>query len=112
MARITVEDCLDHVDNRFDLVLMASQRARQLSYGTPSKVDPENDKPTVVALREIAEGLISAEDLKPQKELFFDDAELEQAAVEDVPAAATVAEGDGAEAEQPPAVPADDDETS
>ena len=68
MARITVEDCLDHVDNRFDLVLMAAQRARQLSYGTPSKVDPENDKPTVVALREIAEGLVDSESVDADAE--------------------------------------------
>ncbi|MFT5504764.1 MAG: DNA-directed RNA polymerase subunit omega [Gammaproteobacteria bacterium] len=59
MARITVEDCLEHVDNRFDLVLLASRRARQLSQGADPLVSPDNDKPTVIALREIAEGLIS-----------------------------------------------------
>lgn len=60
MARITVEDCLDHVENRFELVLLASKRARQISTGgrTPF-VDWENDKATVVALREVAEGLIT-----------------------------------------------------
>jgi DNA-directed RNA polymerase subunit omega len=61
MARITVEDCLDNVDNRFDLVLLASRRARQLVNGVDPLVPWENDKPTVVALREIAEGLISEE---------------------------------------------------
>lgn len=61
MARITVEDCLAHVDNRFDLVLLASRRARQLVNGVDPLVPWENDKPTVVALREIAEGLISEE---------------------------------------------------
>lgn len=59
MARVTVEDCLDHVDNRFELVLVASKRARQLANGKPALVEWENDKPTVVALREIAEGLIT-----------------------------------------------------
>ena len=61
MARITVEDCLTKVDNRFDLVLLASRRARQLVNGVDPLVPWENDKPTVVALREIAEGLISEE---------------------------------------------------
>lgn len=61
MARITVEDCLNNVDNRFDLVLLASRRARQLVNGVDPLVPWENDKPTVVALREIAEGLISEE---------------------------------------------------
>ena len=59
MARITVEDCLEHVENRFDLVLLASRRARQLSQGADPLVPAENDKPTVIALREIAEGLVS-----------------------------------------------------
>ena len=56
MARVTVEDCLDYVDNRFELVLLASKRARQLAYGKDALVEWENDKPSVVALREIAEG--------------------------------------------------------
>lgn len=59
MARVTVEDCLDKLDNRFELVLVASKRARQLSIGGKEpKVQWENDKPTVVALREIADGHI------------------------------------------------------
>lgn len=58
MARVTVEDCLEHVDNRFELVRLAARRARQLAQGKDPLVDPENDKPTVIALREIAEGLI------------------------------------------------------
>ena len=61
MARVTIEDCLDHVDNRFELVLLASKRARQLAAGKEPLVDWENDKPTVVALREISEGLITKE---------------------------------------------------
>lgn len=56
MARITVEDCLDHIPNRFDLVLVASKRARQLSKGREPTLPWDNDKPTVLALREIAEG--------------------------------------------------------
>jgi DNA-directed RNA polymerase subunit omega len=64
MARITVEDCLEYVDNRFQLVLVATKRARQLEQGKQPLLDLENDKPTVVALREIAAGLISPAILK------------------------------------------------
>ena len=61
MARVTVEDCLEHVDNRFELVMVSSKRARQLARdGKEPLVPVEKDKPTVVALREIAEGLIDA----------------------------------------------------
>ncbi len=59
MARVTVEDCLDKVDNRFQLVLVATKRARQLAKGAQPFVDWENDKPTVVALREIAEKFVT-----------------------------------------------------
>ena len=59
MARITVEDCLEHVENRFDLVLLAARRARQIAQGADPLVPAENDKPTVIALREIAENLIN-----------------------------------------------------
>jgi DNA-directed RNA polymerase subunit omega len=61
MARITVEDCLRNVDNRFDLVLTATKRARQIGNGAEPLVQEQNDKPTVIALREIAEGFIDAE---------------------------------------------------
>ena len=65
MARITVEDCLDHVDNRFELVMVGSKRARQIAVdGRPPLIDAEDDKPTVIALREIEQGLISPEVLK------------------------------------------------
>ncbi len=60
MARITVEDCLDRVDNRFELVLIAARRARDLALGKEAMVPWENDKPTVVALRELAEGKLDA----------------------------------------------------
>jgi len=59
MARVTVEDCLNNVDNRFQLVLVATKRARQISLGAEPFVEEENDKPTVLALREIAEGLVT-----------------------------------------------------
>jgi len=58
MARVTVEDCLENVDNRFQLVLVATKRARQLVNGVEPFLPWENDKPTIMALREIAEGLI------------------------------------------------------
>lgn len=61
MARITVEDCLEHVDNRFELVVVGSKRARQLAVGGKEALVPEeNDKPTVIALREIEQGFINA----------------------------------------------------
>lgn len=59
MARLTVEDCLDNVDNRFQLVLVAAKRARQISMGGEPMVTLDNDKPTVLALREISEGLVT-----------------------------------------------------
>ena len=59
MARITVEDCLENVDNRFQLVLVATKRARQIMQGAEPCVERENDKPTVLALREIAEGYVT-----------------------------------------------------
>lgn len=58
MARITVTDCLENVDNRFQLVMIASKRARQLILGAEPQVEPDNDKVTVIALREIAEGKV------------------------------------------------------
>jgi DNA-directed RNA polymerase subunit omega len=64
MARVTVEDCIDKVENRFELVLLASHRARMVSSGAPITVDRDNDKNPVVALREIAETTVSPEDLK------------------------------------------------
>ena len=65
MARVTVEDCLEHVDNRFELVMVSSRRARQIATGGKDPLVPiENDKPTVLALREIAAGLIDASILK------------------------------------------------
>ena len=64
MARVTVEDCIDKVENRFELVLLASHRARLISAGAPLTVDRDRDKNPVVALREIADSKLTPEDLK------------------------------------------------
>ena len=72
MPRITVEDCLVHVDNRFDLVLLAARRARQIAQGADPLVPAENDKPTVIALREIAENLVTIntmDEMEAQREI-------------------------------------------
>ncbi len=75
MARITVEDCLDRIDNRFDLVLLACKRARQLTRGVEPLLPWENDKPTVVALREIADGVVTNETVQEpeEKEVSIDE---------------------------------------
>lgn len=83
MARVTVEDCIDKVDNRFELVLLAGHRARQISQGAQITVDRDNDKNPVVALREIAEETLSPGDLKEdlihslQKHVEVDEPEAE-----------------------------------
>ncbi|WP_157015149.1 DNA-directed RNA polymerase subunit omega [Mesorhizobium xinjiangense] len=83
MARVTVEDCIDKVDNRFDLVLLAGHRARQISQGGQITVDRDNDKNPVVALREIADETLSPGDLKEdlihslQKHVEVDEPEAE-----------------------------------
>jgi DNA-directed RNA polymerase subunit omega len=64
MARVTVEDCVDKVPNRFDLVMLASHRAREIASGSPITVERDNDKNPVVSLREIADETQSAEDLR------------------------------------------------
>lgn len=108
MARITVQDCLENVDNRFELVLTASRRARQVSLGAEPRVPRENDKPTVIALREIAEGLIGREVLDEPEADSMPEAALEEEAAEAVAEdAATTAETSDSrtasteEAEQP-----------
>ena len=58
MARITVEDCIEKIPNRFELVLVATRRARQIAHGSPLLIHHERDKPTVIALREIADGKV------------------------------------------------------
>ena len=71
MARVTVEDCLTNIHNRFDLILVASKRARQVARGASEPmVNPQNDKPTVIALREIADGLVTRDILnQPDREI-------------------------------------------
>ena len=64
MARVTVEDCIEKVDNRFELIIAASQRAREISNGVQIEVDKDNDKNTVISLREIGDGAITYDDLK------------------------------------------------
>lgn len=83
MARVTVEDCIRKVSNPFDLVLLASQRARQIAAGAPLTLERDNDKNPVVALREIAEGTVSTEELEKflienlQKHVIGDEPEEE-----------------------------------
>ena len=84
MARLTVEDCLPLIGNRFDIVLVASRRARQLELGAEPLVDAEKDKPTVIALREIAAGLMNQE--------ILDEIEARQKAEEEYEAAVESAE--------------------
>lgn len=64
MARVTVEDCVDKIPNRYELLMVAAQRAKDIESGSPLQVDRDNDKNSVVALREIAEGKVSIEDLQ------------------------------------------------
>mgnify|MGYP003573722830 FL=1 len=74
MARVTVEDCLENVANRFELVMVASKRARQMATGGKDPmVQEESDKPTVIALREIADGLVTADILVREDELDAED---------------------------------------
>jgi len=96
MARVTVEDCLDNVDNRFQLVLVSSKRARQIANGKEPMVEWENDKPTVVALREISEGLITR-DILDQKEVIADEVDI-----------TVEAEGETATPVEAPAQPSDE----
>lgn len=84
MARITVEDCMQKVDNLFELVLIAAKRARQLSNGAPTDLEWENDKPTVMALREIAEGRVNADILKEPDRLEEPSLEEQLAGVEEL----------------------------
>lgn len=107
MARVTVEDCIDKVDNRFELVLLASHRARQISQGSQITVDRDNDKNPVVALREIADSTMSPGDLKEdlihslQKHVEVDEPEPEAVLEAPEPAAAAPAASEEAgEAEE------------
>ena len=82
MARLTVEDCLEHINNRYDLVILAAKRARQIIFGADPLVEEENDKPTVLALREIADGIITPENIDEigksnSEEEFEEESELD-----------------------------------
>ncbi|WP_454287579.1 DNA-directed RNA polymerase subunit omega [Rhizobium arsenicireducens] len=107
MARVTVEDCIDKVDNRFELVLLASHRARQISQGAPITVDRDKDKNPVVALREIADETLSPGDLKEdlihslQKHVEVDEPEQDTGSLIAAGAVAAKSEDDD---EQPEAV--------
>ena len=83
MARITVEDCLDNIDNIFEMVLVAAKRARRIAHGADPMVELENDKPTVIALREIADGLVTPTILEEIEEPVTEDL-LQSEVVEDV----------------------------
>ena len=95
MARVTVEDCIDKVENRFELVLLAGHRARLISQGAPITIDRDNDKNPVVALREIADEMLSPDDLKEdlihslQKHVEVDEPEPETVPLLANPATAT-----------------------
>jgi len=103
MARVTVEDCIDKVENRFELVLLASHRARLISQGASITIDRDNDKNPVVALREIADEMLSPDDLKEdlihslQKHVEVDEPEPDPASL-----IATAATADGEEQEDAP----------
>jgi DNA-directed RNA polymerase subunit omega len=73
MARITVEDCLENIDNIFEMVLVAAKRARRIAHGAEAMVELENDKPTVLALREIADGLVTPSILEEIEQPATDD---------------------------------------
>jgi DNA-directed RNA polymerase subunit omega len=89
MARVTVEDCLDNVDNRFELVLVAAKRARQIAMGAQPMLEEENDKPTVLALREIAENLVNADILQEVEPVTAEEELLEELTADDQEIAAT-----------------------
>ena len=89
MARVTVEDCLENVDNRFELVQVASKRARQIAMGAQPMLEEENDKPTVLALREIAENLVNADILQEVEPVTAEEELLEELTADDQEIAAT-----------------------
>lgn len=94
MARVTVEDCLPAVDNRFDLVLVASRRARQIAQGAVPLVAAEDDKPTVIALREIAAGVMN--------QAILDELDAKERAAEEFELAAEFAEQQSAHQDRNP----------
>ena len=113
MARITVEDCLQKIDNQFDLVITAAKRARRLANGAEPLVDAENDKPTVIALREIAAGLITEEILaemaQPERDILSSEAAEELLASTPMPGMETNRTAAVKPAPKPKAIPAIED---
>ena len=112
MARVTVEDCLDKIPNRFDLVVLAARRARDLTLGRAPFVERENDKPTVIALREIAEGLIDLDYLSVQEPSPVDmlgkpDPESGPTDTDEELAALLMEDADGEDEEEEPEIVAD-----
>ena len=103
MARVTVEDCVDKVPNRFELVMLAAHRAREIQAGSPITIDRDNDKNPVVALREIADSTLAPEDLREdlihslQKQVEVDEPEQETAPALVSPATAMPAGDAGGE---------------
>ena len=84
MARITVEDCLDNIPNIFEMVLVASKRARRIAHGAETVIEMENDKPTVIALREIAEGHITPTILEEIDQPVVEDFMQTEAAADEI----------------------------
>jgi DNA-directed RNA polymerase subunit omega len=84
MARITVEDCLENIDNIFEMVLVAAKRARRIAHGADPMVELENDKPTVIALREIAEGHVTPAILEEVDQPAVDELMASPEAAEDI----------------------------
>ena len=82
MARLTVEDCLEHIDNRYDLVILAAKRARQITFGSDPLVKEDRDKPTVLALREVAEGIVTPDNIDDIGKTNVEDEYEEEAEVE------------------------------
>lgn len=82
MARLTVEDCLEHIDNRYDLVILAAKRARQITFGSDPLVKENRDKPTVLALREIADGIVTPDNIDDIGKTNVEDEYEEEAEVE------------------------------
>ncbi len=120
MARVTVEDCVKLVPNRFELVMLASQRARNISAGAPETVERDNDKNPVVALREIAAETVVLDELREalirglQKHLPFDDFEEEEepmAIIGDAALVAATMAADGEPASAPAATAGDSDDS-
>lgn len=118
MARVTVEDCTDKIGNLFDLVLIATKRARQLAHGREPGVPLEGDKPTVVALREIAEGLVDRSILEEsdeptEREIFtlpdVDEIEVDLSAEDEEDEEEEFAEGEGAASDETPEPEAEGD---